>query len=154
MPDMLVKLYDLPELDLSRQEAQGITVRRAIAPEKHIVVGWVREHFNDHWASEAEVAFTNTHITCYIATQENTILGFACHDVSARNFFGPTGVDQTQRGKGIGAVLLLMALHAMRWDGYGYAIIGGVGPAEFYTKIVGASLIPDSTPGIYKGMLK
>lgn len=33
------------------------------------------------------------------------------------------------------------------------AIIGGVGPAEFYAKAVNAALIPDSTPGIYRGLL-
>ena len=37
--------------------------------------------------------------------------------------------------------------------GYAYGIIGGVGPAEFYAKTVGATLIPDSTPGIYTDML-
>jgi hypothetical protein len=34
-----------------------------------------------------------------------------------------------------------------------YAIIGGVGPAEFYAKAVGAVPIEGSTPGIYAGML-
>jgi len=28
-----------------------------------------------------------------------------------------------------------------------------VGPAEFYAKTVGATLIPDSTPGIYRDYL-
>ena len=32
-------------------------------------------------------------------------------------------------------------------------IIGGVGPAEFYAKIVGATIIEDSTPGMYRGLL-
>jgi hypothetical protein len=39
-------------------------------------------------------------------------------------------------------------------QGYGYAIIGGVGPAEFYTKIAGATIIEGSSPGIYRGLLK
>jgi hypothetical protein len=40
--------------------------------------------------------------------------------------------------------------------GYGYAIIGWGGPAEFYRKIVGAVEIPnsDSTPSVYKTMLR
>jgi hypothetical protein len=42
----------------------------------------------------------------------------------------------------------------MKLKGYGYAIIGDVGPAEFYRKTVGAVEIPDSTPGIYKGMVR
>ena len=41
----------------------------------------------------------------------------------------------------------------MRANGYAYAIIGGVGPAEYYRKSVGARLIEGSNPGIYKGIL-
>jgi len=42
----------------------------------------------------------------------------------------------------------------MAADGYAYAIIGGVGPVEYYKKIVHAIPIRGSTPGIYRGMLK
>lgn len=38
-------------------------------------------------------------------------------------------------------------------QGYAYAIIGGVGPAEFYAKAVGAVLIEGSSPGIYQGIM-
>ena len=41
----------------------------------------------------------------------------------------------------------------MRLKGYGYAIIGSVGQTEFYSRAVGAVEIPDSTPGIWDGML-
>jgi hypothetical protein len=41
----------------------------------------------------------------------------------------------------------------MKLKGYGYAIIGGVGPAEFYHKAVGATEIPGSTPGMWKTWL-
>jgi len=34
-----------------------------------------------------------------------------------------------------------------------YAIIGGIGPAAFYEKTVGAVLIENSTSGIYKDFL-
>ena len=81
------------------------------------------------------------------------MLGFACHDVTCRNFFGPEGVVAEERGRGTGRALLLAALHAQREQGYAYAIIGGVGPAAFYARTVGAVTIADSTPGIYAGML-
>jgi hypothetical protein len=42
----------------------------------------------------------------------------------------------------------------MRYEGYGYAIIGAVGPIEFYQKVVGATVIEDSTPSVYGGMLR
>jgi hypothetical protein len=38
--------------------------------------------------------------------------------------------------------------------GYAYAIIGDVGPSEFYERTVGATQIPNSEPGIYAGLLK
>ncbi len=151
MPDMLVKLYELPPpVDLS---AQGVTVRRAMAPEKQLVLNWVGEHFYPHWVNECDVAFARQPVACFIAVEKGQILGFACHDATCRNFFGPTGVLESQRGRGIGAALLLACLHAMREQGYAYGIIGGVGPADFYARIVGASIIEGSSPGVYNNML-
>jgi hypothetical protein len=42
----------------------------------------------------------------------------------------------------------------MAAEGYAYAIIGGVGPAAFYERAVGAIPIPGSEPGIYRGRLR
>jgi GNAT superfamily N-acetyltransferase len=154
MHDMLVKLYELPSLTvaLDAMSAQGIAVRRALAPETPAVTDWVRTNFA---ASAAEVAIAcgRLPISCFIAVRDRQILGFACHDATARNFFGPEAVAAEQRGRGLGRALLLAALHAQREQGYAYAIVGGVGPAEFYAKCVGAIPIPGSTPGIYAGML-
>ena len=128
MHDMLVKLYDLPSLEaaLASVAANGITVRRALAPEKYVVLDWVRAHFASS-AAEVEMAFAQVPATCFIATRDVTMLGFACHDVTCPNFFGPEGVAAAERGHGIGRALLLAALHAQRAYGYAYAIIGGVG---------------------------
>ncbi|WP_245286956.1 GNAT family N-acetyltransferase [Bradyrhizobium sp. Tv2a-2] len=138
---------------MSRLAADGISIRRALPPEKHKVLDWVRGHFSEAWASETDVAFARQPVSCFIAIQHKRLLGFACHDATCRNFFGPTGVDPNARGKGIGAALLLACLEAMRQQGFGYAIIGGVGPAEFYAKSVGAVAIEGSQPGIYRGLL-
>ena len=153
--DMLVKLYDLPAAHdlVSRLAADGISVRRALPPEKHKVLEWVRGQFSDAWAGETDVAFSRQPVSCFIAVQNKMLLGFACHDATCRNFFGPTGVDPAARGKGIGAALLMVCLEAMRQQGFGYAIIGGVGPADFYAKTVGAVPIEGSQPGIYRGLL-
>lgn len=155
MPDMLVKLYELPDITdtNNKLKEKGIEVRRAIAPEKHIIVEWVRKNFSSAWASECEVAFTNHPVSCYISIEDGNVTGFACYDATCRNFFGPTGVGIEARGKGIGTVLLLKCLYAMEAEGYGYAIIGGAGPKDFYARSVGAIVIDGSAPGIYKGML-
>jgi GNAT superfamily N-acetyltransferase len=153
--DMLVKLYELPDSQATYQRLQqaGITLRRALAPEKHIVISWVRKNFSDAWASEVDVAFSRQPVSCFIAIQQGNVVGFACHDATCANFFGPTGVAPTARKSGIGAALLFACLEAMKQQGFGYAIIGGVGPAAFYSKTVGAVAIEGSEPGIYRGLL-
>lgn len=156
MADMLVKLYGLPAFESTGQyeERTGITIRRALAPEKHLVTQWINEHFGAMWVSECEVGFSRSPITCILAVEDGKLLGFACYDTTAKGFFGPTGVDENERGRGVGKMLLLHTLDLMRHEGYGYAVIGGAGPEEFYAKAVGAIAIEDSKPGIYKGMLR
>ncbi|HZG57021.1 GNAT family N-acetyltransferase [Paenibacillus sp.] len=155
MPDMLVKLYELPDAPSEAAFAaqSGVTVRRALAPEKHVVAQWIGERFGKGWVSEAEVAFARTPVSCFIAVEGGRVVGFSCYDATMKGFFGPTGVDEKARGRGVGKILFLYAMHAMRAEGYGYAIIGGAGPTQFYAKAAGAVEIPGSQPGIYKGML-
>jgi GNAT superfamily N-acetyltransferase len=156
MPDMLVRLYDLPPLapELASMAAQGVGVRPAMTPEKHVVLGWVAEHFSPEWASEADVAMSHVPVGCWVAVEHDRIIGFACCNTSAKGFFGPTGVSEQARGRGVGRALLIACLHALRWEGYAYGIIGAVGPVDFYRTTVGATVIEDSTPGIYDGMLR
>lgn len=157
MKDMLVRLMELPEtwaLEAKLQEKENIIIRKAIAPEKHILTEWVNEQFGAYWKSELEVAFSRQPVSCWIAQRGNEILGFACYESTARNFFGPTGTLESERGKGIGKILLIKALESLREMGYAYAIIGGVGPIEFYEKTVGAKVIEGSERGIYQHLLR
>ena len=157
MKDMLVRLMELPdasELEKRLLEKEKIMFRRAITPEKHLVSEWVMEQFGAYWKSEVEVAFSRQPVSCWIAQRGNDILGFACYESTARNFFGPTGTKETERGKGIGKVLLIKSLESLREMGYAYAIIGGVGPVEFYEKAVGAKLIEGSEVSIYQNLLR
>ena len=152
MSDLLVRLYDLPDPAKDRPVA-GVMVRRALPPERARVLTWVERTFNERWASECAVALSGHPITTWIAVRDNAIVGFACAEATAKGFFGPTGVAEAERGKGIGVALLLAALRGMREAGYAYAIIGSAGPADFYAKHCGAIEIPDSTPGMYRHQL-
>ena len=158
MPDMLVKLYELPDLEpvLGQQEKAGVDIRRALAAEKHLVGNWVQQHFNPSWVNECEVAFGQVPISCFIAVEveQRELIGFTCYDAVCRNFFGPIGVSEAFRGRGIGKALLLKCLHAMAAQGYAYAIIPWVGPKEFYAETAGAIEIEGSEPGIYRTFLK
>ncbi len=150
--DMLVKLYDLPETvpGLERLNQIGIQIKRAMPHNKHRVLSYVEDVFGKAWASECDGCFARQPVSCFIALDGDTIVGFACYETTALDFFGPTGVSEAYRGKGIGKALFLKCLLAMREMGYGYAIIGGVDDAEgFYVKTVNAIPIPDSFPGVY-----
>jgi GNAT superfamily N-acetyltransferase len=92
-------------------------------------------------------------VSCFIAVQEGKIVGFACHDATWPNFFGSTGIEPKARKNGIGTALLLACLEDMRQRDFSYAIIGGVEPAAYYAKVVGAVAIEGSEPGIYRGLL-
>ena len=155
MIDMLVRLYDLPESAALYQAvaAEGVTLRRARAFEKHTVAAFARENFSEKWVSELEVALTRQPVACFIATRDKQILGFACYDTTLRGFFGPTGVLESARGLGLGKALLFKSLEALRELGHAYAIIGGVGPRDFYAKVCGAIEIPGSDPGTYTDLL-
>ncbi len=157
MQDMLVRLLDLPDVSNEEKhllETESIVFRKPIAPEKSLVTDWVTSNFSKNWGDEVNVAFASLPVNCFIAQREQSILGFACFECTSKNFFGPTGVLTSERGKSIGKILLIKALEALRQMGYGYAIIGGVGPASYYEKTVGAKIIEKSEKSIYENLLK
>ena len=156
MQDMLVNLLDLPNArPLTEQLArEGIVIRRALAPDRKLICDFVKETFGEPAVGEAEACFARQPVTLYVATDHDQLIGFACYEATAPDFFGPTAVLDRYQGRNVGKALLLYSLEAMRDQlGYVYAIIGGVGPASFYEKCVGATLIPGSTPGIYRDFL-
>jgi ribosomal protein S18 acetylase RimI-like enzyme len=152
MPDMLVRLYALPNQD--RKLTDAYVVRRAAAYDKAAILHWIGQSFSAQWASEADVAFSRQPISCFISLHQEILVGFSCYEATCRGYFGPGGVLEAHRGQGLGTVLLLECLRSMKKMGYAYAIIGGVGPKDFYVKAVGAIEIPDSTPGIYTAPLE
>jgi GNAT superfamily N-acetyltransferase len=156
MPDMLVNLLKLPDPAplVDRLRADGLIIRRAQPFELTPVREFITKHFALAWADETSVGFANKPVSVYLALRDGAIVGFAAYECTRRAFFGPTGVLESERGRGAGKALLIASLAGLRDLGYAYAIIGGVGPAEFYARAVGATPIPDSTPGIYADPLK
>ena len=157
MADMLVKLFALqPDPALAqRLQAEGVRIRRALPPDRDRVIGIGREQFPE-FAPEPACAFSHLPVHCYIATEGKTLVGFACYEVTAPDFFGPTAVLAGHRRRGIGRALLLASLLALKELGYAYAVIGW--PARdavaFYRNAVGALPIPDDSLGLYRDMIE
>ena len=153
---MLVNLLRLPPFEEASEalRASGLIVRRARPWELTQVREFVTENFSQAWADEISVGLVRQPLTVFVALREGRLVGFAAYECTRKNFFGPTGVIEEERGRGLGRALLLAALRGLRELGYAYAVIGGVGPAEFYERAVGARLIPDSSPGVYADPLR
>ena len=147
MSDMLVKLYDLPKMPQTEKDYRII---RPLAPDRFRVVEWVKQNSGMNAAGECEACFAHTPVSMYIAVRGKEIIGYACYDAIAPDFFGPTRVSRTEQGK----ALLFHCLQAMKEKGYAYAVIGSVTGAKiFYEKTVNAIEIPESCPGIYRDYL-
>jgi len=156
MPDLLVSLLKLPPPQplLDKLKDASVQIRRAQPFEITHVRQFIEENFSIAWADEVSVGFGYKPVSVYIATRNAMVIGFAGYECTRRSFFGPTGVIEGERGRGIGKALLIASLWGLRDLGYVYAIIGGAGPVEFYQETVGAIVIPDSEPGIYSDLLK
>jgi len=163
MTDLLVKLYgfDLEQRlnqSLGEMAVQGIAIKRASIIDKDRILQFVRQGFGDEsaWPNECEYALFNNPSSCYIAVQNGQLVGFGCYDATAKGFFGPTGVAESHRGKGIGAALMLKCLNSMKEAGYVYVIVGWIAPVmPFYEKVANAVEIPDSPPhkSVYQNLI-
>ena len=156
MPDMLVNLLKLAPLEpmLSELRRAGVIVRRAQPHEMTTVRDFVLANFDVGWADEISVGYNNKPVSVFIAIRDQRVVGFAAYECTRRSFFGPMGVAESERGRKVGHALLLACLWGLREMGYAYGIIGGAGPTQFYERAVGATLIPDSVPGIYADAIK
>jgi hypothetical protein len=156
MTDLLVNLLTLPALEpaLDHASQAGVLIRRGQVFEQTQIKAFIEQNFSIGWADETSVGFTNKPVSVFVATFEKHLVGFAAYECTRKTFFGPLGVVNALRGKGVGKALLISCLQGLRELGYVYAIIGGVGPVEFYEEAVGATVIPDSEPGIYTDLLR
>ena len=152
MADLLVPLYGLPDTVCP----VGYTVRRPMASEGTDLQAWIEAAFSRGWASEVLPGLSATPPSVFIAVHntDSSPAGFCCWDCTALGFLGPVGVAGEHRGNGLGRALALSVLHSMREQGYGYAVVGDAGPADFFSRVCGATVIPGSKPGIYRQRIR
>ena len=158
MADMLVKLYPLPTAPGLEDELlrKGIILKKALAPDMSKIIAFTEENGHPGWADEIRVCFTNQPVSCWIAVKDKQVIGFGCYESTARGFFGPTLVKESERRQGVGKALLLACMASLRELGYAYAFIGW--PAKnaihFYTEATGGMMIPDEGHGVYSRMIE
>ncbi|WP_162140163.1 GNAT family N-acetyltransferase [Haploplasma axanthum] len=156
MADLVVNLYEREYLKDSKIELKNkeLKIKRLLSPNADKLVEFVEENFSIGWASEVKAGIYKSNPSCFVAIDNGEIVGFACYDATAKGYFGPTGVNPKYRGLNIGQVLLLTTLDAMRSDGYGYAIIGGVSDrvVGFYSKYCNVIKL-DAKPDLYSRLI-
>jgi GNAT superfamily N-acetyltransferase len=82
---------------------------------------WMKAEFAGDWQRFAREAMTKITTgefqpdNVWIAHENGRVVGYCQHDNFGR--FGPFGVSASERGRGIGAILLFRCLHAMRAKG-------------------------------------
>jgi len=142
-----LRLYTYPHR-VSRVQEQlqkdSIDLRTASPSEKQELCDWIERQFTIFWSNETEYAFAKRNPSVVIAKdRRGNILGFATFDGVAPGRFGPTGVDQSQRGRGLGTVLLFDAFQAMREAGQEMAVVHWTDLLFFYTQIPGLCGVRD-----------
>jgi mycothiol synthase len=99
------------------------------------VLNFIEHYFGAIWRFEASHAQTIFHIV-----EDGEIAGFATHEANNRGlgFFGPTGVAEQFRGRGLGRELLLASLADLQRRGFDRVIIPWTDAIAFYRKSCGA----------------
>ena len=134
------------DFDTTQAESQlakkGFKIRRLKREEEQTFYEWMLGTWSQNWTTESCNSLKNTPVTTFIALDsDGNICGFATYDVTMfRGGFGPTGVEESLRGLGIGKVLFLRCLQDMKVRGYPRCEIGWVGPIAFYAHTASARI--------------
>ena len=152
--DILIRLYGIADhsADFAALRARGIVIKKAMDVNASEIVDFVTRNFSAIWADEARFAILSRN--CFIAVDGTRLVGFACVQATAPEFFGPIGVLPDSRGKGVASALLHRAVLSMKDKGYKYMVAGAVrGPmarliARYYETIE----IPNSL-GSYEDLI-
>ena len=138
--DLSVSDFDTRESE-SALAGRGITIRRLKREDGPVLRPWVERNWGDNWATEACNSLKNDPVTTFVAVNDRDIVGFATYDVMLiPGSFGPTGVEDSMRGLGLGKILLFRCLQDMKEKGYRRCEIIWVGPIAFYAHTAGARI--------------
>jgi GNAT superfamily N-acetyltransferase len=138
---------DLDSVDFDTDEAEldlaedGIVFRRLRYEDETVLRPWIHGHWGYGWATEACNSLKNDPVTSHLALSGERVVGFATYDVMAlTSGFGPTGVDDSMRGQGLGKILLFRCLEDMKRRGDRHCEVTWVGPISYYAHTVSARI--------------
>jgi GNAT superfamily N-acetyltransferase len=111
-------------------------VQRVSEATRERVLAFVASHFGPAWRFECQ----NAGSRLFFIERDGEIAGFAAHDATNRGlgFFGPTGVAESMRGRGLGTLLLHASLADFRTMGYTRVVIPWTEAIDFYAKACAA----------------
>lgn len=132
----------------------GCVLRRVDAPDDRLAA-WIDFHFAPSWWSYEVRAGS-----AWVAERDGAIVGFAGFNARGLRFpwlrrwreradvglFGPYGIAQAHRKRGIGEPLLTAALCGLREAGYAHALIPAVGGERLiasYVRRTGAQVVDE-----------
>ncbi|MGW2477107.1 GNAT family N-acetyltransferase [Streptomyces sp. NPDC001665] len=129
--------------DEVRLAAAGVRVRRLAPADEKAFLAWMRQ-WGGSWDGEAARSLAYDPPRAHVAVRESAdgpqYVGFACHGVNRLSWFGPMGTESSERGLGVGTVLLRRCLADQRSAGLDEAEIGWTAPIHFYARAVDARL--------------
>jgi len=116
---------------------ERIVFRKPSFAEKSKVQEWIEGRFGKFWTYEVGEAFRAPTPKVWVAEKGDEILGFSAYSALERYWFGPIGVSDQIKHKGLGTVLLFKTLDSMREEGCSTACIPWTGHLFFYTQVPG-----------------
>lgn len=140
--DYLINLlaFNIPRRILRLEESlkrEKVVFRKAELSEKGFIENWVKRNFGGFWAYEAGEGLKGGASKVWIAEEGGEVLGFSVYGALEPNWFGPIGVLEKARRRGIGSILLFKCLASIRGEGFGEAVIPWTSHLFFYTQIPG-----------------
>jgi len=115
---------------------EGIIIKAAAKEDEDRVSKWVHETFWPPWDYETTLAFEGDEAGVWIAEDsDKNLLGFSVYGGLEPTWFGPIGVVETARRRGIGSILLYRCVESMRSLGKRYISIPWTSNLFFYSQL-------------------